>query len=742
MSLFNEIPFEKPKPLKGPVTYDKKSILINGKRTLIISGAIHYPRSPTSHWDHLFELAIANNLNSIETYFVNTVSLVMYTGIKQVEGQYDFETGNKNLKLFIQKAEEHGLYVIIRIGPYICAEWNGGGIPGWLSLKENISFRTYRSMEWRKAMERFLRKTVDIIRPQIASNDGGNVILLQVENEFGVFNEQRKRIGPEEVADARNYVAWAANLANSLDVNIPWIMCQEGDVPTVINTCNGNEAQFICLLKHFDFSLHAGFFCDNWVNTIPNQPRMFTEAAYLTQSYDYDAPINEFGFENIKNGETIGPENEEKYVVGKFEHLANLHKHLIEYSDVILSGVLEKTVFNDHGESHFFGTFKKGLTFLSNWGKNSESKFSVTIKSKNHSVDLEIDPWSVTIVSFNFDEITVLYTSSQPQLCKVVSNRAISLKNIWMRDPFLSKARTTLGSIKNAELYSAKEPIFLGSKLSHNEIFPLNMIVNSKEPIPQLKITKDETDYLWYCCSNIELKSKNSKIVIFLEKVEDFFSVYFDGREISVNKNSEIDTFTVQVNDSVNTHTLSILTSTLGLEKIGLHYENSWVKGIIGDVYVDEIKISENGNWEHFPGLYGERKKNVIGNRNNFWKKLETNCFTKTSSFTWFKYLIPKAEILKLIPEKKHQTHSTFCLNLRHCEKGYFFVNGIEMGRFYLTPIIENKKATNQPSQEIYHVPSEFLFDESLMKSGMIELVFFEEVCCDLRKAEIIYLQE
>ena len=98
------------------VSYDYRAITINGNRTLLIAGCIHYPRSTPAMWPYLMSMAKKNGLNTIQTY-------VFWNIHEQQRGTYDF-TGRANLTLFLDEAAKAGLFVNLRLGPYVCSEWN------------------------------------------------------------------------------------------------------------------------------------------------------------------------------------------------------------------------------------------------------------------------------------------------------------------------------------------------------------------------------------------------------------------------------------------------------------------------------------------------------------------------------------------------------------------------------------------------------------------------------------------
>ncbi|GKV49965.1 hypothetical protein SLEP1_g56687 [Rubroshorea leprosula] len=100
------------------VTFDSRSFMFDGERKLILSGSIHYPRSTADMWPDLIKKAKDGGLNAIETY-------VFWNAHEPQPRQYDF-TGNKDLVRFIKTIQEERMYVILRIGPYICGEWNYG----------------------------------------------------------------------------------------------------------------------------------------------------------------------------------------------------------------------------------------------------------------------------------------------------------------------------------------------------------------------------------------------------------------------------------------------------------------------------------------------------------------------------------------------------------------------------------------------------------------------------------------
>ncbi|KAK7251320.1 hypothetical protein RIF29_34400 [Crotalaria pallida] len=116
------------------VTYDSNALIINGQRRIIFSGAVHYPRSTVEMWPDIIQKAKDGGLDAIETY-------IFWDRHEPVRRAYDF-SGNLDFIKFLKLIQDGGLFVILRIGPYVCAEWNYGGFPLWLHNIPGIVLRT------------------------------------------------------------------------------------------------------------------------------------------------------------------------------------------------------------------------------------------------------------------------------------------------------------------------------------------------------------------------------------------------------------------------------------------------------------------------------------------------------------------------------------------------------------------------------------------------------------------------
>ncbi|KAK5890470.1 hypothetical protein CesoFtcFv8_013988 [Champsocephalus esox] len=159
------------------IDYKNNCFLKDGKPFQYISGSIHYSRIPRYYWkDRLLKMYMTG-LNAIQVY-------VPWNFHEVVQGVQNF-TGDRDLEHFLDLANQTGLLVILRPGPYICAEWEMGGLPAWLLQKPNIVLRS-SDADYVQAVSNWLSVLLPKMRPWLYIN-GGNIITVQVENEYGSY---------------------------------------------------------------------------------------------------------------------------------------------------------------------------------------------------------------------------------------------------------------------------------------------------------------------------------------------------------------------------------------------------------------------------------------------------------------------------------------------------------------------------------------------------------------------------
>jgi beta-galactosidase len=158
-------------------TVEGDHFALDGKPFQVISGEMHYPRIPRAYWRQRFRMARAMGLNTITTY-------VFWNVHEPKPGVYDF-SGNNDVAEFVREAQQEGLYVILRPGPYVCAEWEFGGYPSWL-LKDHSTLVRTSDPKFMVPTARWIERLGKELAPLQVGN-GGPIILTQVENEYGSF---------------------------------------------------------------------------------------------------------------------------------------------------------------------------------------------------------------------------------------------------------------------------------------------------------------------------------------------------------------------------------------------------------------------------------------------------------------------------------------------------------------------------------------------------------------------------
>ena len=167
----------------------KDNFYLNGKPFQVISGSIHYFRVVPEYWRDRLEKLKAMGCNTVETY-------IPWNAHEPKKGEFDF-SGRLDLVRFVKTAEELGLYVILRPSPYICAEWEFGGLPAWLLQEDGMRLRAYY-----EPFLKHIRAYYDVLFPLITPlqiTEGGPVIMMQVENEYGYYGDDTRYM--EEMRD-------------------------------------------------------------------------------------------------------------------------------------------------------------------------------------------------------------------------------------------------------------------------------------------------------------------------------------------------------------------------------------------------------------------------------------------------------------------------------------------------------------------------------------------------------------
>jgi beta-galactosidase len=162
--------------------FSDSTFVLDGKPFVMISGEMHYPRVPREAWRARMKMAKAMGLNTIGTY-------VFWNLHEPQKGKFDF-TGNNDVAEFVKIAKEEGLWVVLRPSPYVCAEWEFGGYPYWLQTEKGLVVRSKES-QYLKEYKYYITEVGKQLAP-FQINHGGNVLMVQVENEYGSYASDKE----------------------------------------------------------------------------------------------------------------------------------------------------------------------------------------------------------------------------------------------------------------------------------------------------------------------------------------------------------------------------------------------------------------------------------------------------------------------------------------------------------------------------------------------------------------------
>lgn len=306
-----------------------KTFLLDGTPFLIKAAEMHYTRIPAEYWEHRIQMCKALGMNTICIYAFWNIH-------EQKEGEFDFK-GQNDIAAFCRLAQKHGMYIMLRPGPYVCSEWEMGGLPWWLLKKKDIKLRTNDAY--------FLERTkcfMNEIGKELADlqvSRGGNIIMVQVENEYGAYATDK-----EYIANIRDIVkgagftdvplfqcdwsstfqrnglddlVWTINFGTGANIDAQFKKLQEA-CPNAPLMCSEfwsgwfdhwgrkhetRDAETMVsgikdmLDRHISFSLymtHGGTTFGHWGGA--NSPAY----SAMCSSYDYDAPISEAGWATPK----------------------------------------------------------------------------------------------------------------------------------------------------------------------------------------------------------------------------------------------------------------------------------------------------------------------------------------------------------------------------------------------------------------------------------------------------------
>jgi len=174
----------------------EKHFLLDGKPFIVKAAEVHFTRIPREYWEHRIQMCKALGMNTLCLY-------IFWNAHEPEEGVFDF-TGQNDVAEFVRLAQKNGMYVIVRPGPYVCAEWEMGGLPWWLLRKHDIKLRDLDPY-FMESVKRFESKVAEQLVPLTVEN-GGPIIMVQVENEYGSYDKNKPYVS--EIRDCLRSLGW------------------------------------------------------------------------------------------------------------------------------------------------------------------------------------------------------------------------------------------------------------------------------------------------------------------------------------------------------------------------------------------------------------------------------------------------------------------------------------------------------------------------------------------------------
>ncbi|MBQ7118130.1 MAG: beta-galactosidase [Clostridia bacterium] len=533
--------------------------LLNGEPFNIYSGAMHYFRTLPEYWeDRLLKLKSAG-FNTVETY-------VCWNLHEPKKGEFNF-SGMLDIVKFLETAQSLGLYAIVRPGPYICAEWEFGGFPAWLLADKNIELRCNNEL-YLKHVRDYFEKLFALLKPMLITN-GGNIIAMQIENEYGSYGNDKK------------YLKSLEKMYDELGIDV-LKFTSDG---TWCNMLSGGTVEGVLPTLNFGSRTATAF---NALEPFGKVPKMCME-----------------------------------FWCGWFDHWGE--KHHTRGADSTLKEIEE---FLKQDASFNMYMFHGGTNFGFNAGANHRGKFQPTVTSYDYCAPLT-----------EWGDYTETYHKIRKLLCEK--------QGIPMAELPPSPAMQSIGEVKltkKADLFENLDRI----SVKHGSPLPRNMEAYGQSH-----------GLIYY---TTKIKGKYDAGFLGIEDVHDYAQVYFDGKKIAtIDRMKEGSFFNklklkkqLFIKGVSGESELGILVDTMGRVNYGFDlYDRKGISKVtlanqvIMDYEVYSIPL-DNLESLKFAANEGKTVTGPVFLKGSF-KAGKGDCFVNMSGFT----------------------------------KGYVFVNGFNLGRYW-----------------------------------------------------------
>lgn len=692
------------------VTYDARSLRIDDVPVLFLSGSLHLTRVPRAEWAASFQRMRDAGLNMVQTY-------VFWNFHEPTPGAACWD-GPCDLVHFVRLAGKHGLFVNVRIGPYVCAEWNYGAIPEWLGFVDGIRFRTYNE-PWLDAMSAFMFDVVERLKAaELFAGQGGPIVLAQIENE----------LDPPKTRDEAKYVEWCGDLAAQLDIGVPWLMCNGASASNTINTCNGvdctafleqhgQSGQILISMPPLWTEDEGGF--QSWQEGpvgayFAYGPQGFSAARWFARG---GAHLNWYMWQGGNNfGHWAGSAITTMYAADtavcptgvphepKYSHVAHLNRLLAAYAHVIVTepaGLNRSIALESYNNA------------THSWSVNGTLALAFSYGGESGLVFIECTATDTLLVRF-----ANLVYSMPPQSVLVLgaseSSSAPSFDVLW--------ASFDAANVSHHNSISATQP--LSSAVWSFWPEPLSgPLVDSApalwhvSPVEQSSVSATlgtfGTPYLWYSV-NVTLGDALAGHVRFLGEMASIYTLFVDGVRVAEAFNVDhADALPIPVELAVSlpagTSALCILSTSLGFSNRVDPGTGRKFKGILADLVVltDGFRLVDltTLGWSMRPGLIGPQA-------NSIWTPLGAG--EQAALPCWYRVTFEA-------PVARHavgsSTDRAWLLDATGLGRGDAYLNGQSLGLYWN---VTRNDGSGLATQRYYYVPDSFLV------AGTNELLLFE----------------
>jgi beta-galactosidase len=545
--------------MAGSFQFKNNEFFLNDKPFKIYSGAMHYFRTLPEYWeDRLLKLKLAG-FNTVETY-------VCWNLHEPQKGVFDF-SGMLDIVKFIETAQKLGLYAIVRPGPYICAEWDFGGFPAWLLKDKNIELRCNNEVYLGHVRD-FFEKLFSILKPLFITN-GGNIIAMQVENEYGSYSNDKK------------YLRALSDMYDELGMDL-LKFTSDG---TWCNMLSGGTIEGILPTLNFGSRASTAF---NALKPYGEIPKMCME-----------------------------------FWCGWFDHWGE--KHHTRKADNLVPE-LEEII--NQGASFNMYMFLGGTNFGFTAGANHQKGYEPTVTSYDYCAPLT-----------EWGDYTETYHKVRKLLCEK--------QNIPMAELPSSPVMQNIGTVKLTECADLFENLD-------------NISQKHYSPLPRSMEAYGQNFGLIYYVT--KLKGKYDPGFLLIEDVHDYAHVYFEKKKIAtINRCKEKSLFNklklkkqLFIKGTNNESEIGVLVEGMGRVNYGKElYDRKGISNIhlanqvLTDFDVYTIPL-DNLDKLKFEGVKSENKKGPVFLKGTF-RASDGECFVNMNGFT----------------------------------KGYVFVNGFNLGRYW-----------------------------------------------------------